>query len=169
MSKEKKNDTREKEGKDGKEYKVDRTDLEILKILEEDSKTNYREIGKQIGIAVGTVHNRISNLKEKGVIKKFTIDIDTEKIGYQITAIILLQILGESIQEIENELSKNPHVYGIYDTTGDWDSIIAVKFKHISELNNFLKSLNKKFQIKRTSTSVCLNVIKENAFFPILL
>ena len=150
-----------------KAFKADIIDLKILKILEEDSKTNYREIANKIGVAVGTVHNRITNLRDNGIIKKFTIDIDTQKIGYEITAIILLQIQGEAIQDIESELARNPNVYGIYDTTGDWDSILTVKFKRMAELNEFLKGLNKKIHVKRTSTSVCLNVIKENVFFQI--
>ncbi|MHA1131189.1 MAG: Lrp/AsnC family transcriptional regulator [Candidatus Helarchaeota archaeon] len=151
------------------ELKIDENDLKILKILEEDSKTNYREISKRVKIAIGTVSNRIKKLTDLKVIKKFTIDIDTRKIGYEITAIILLQILGKAINEVEEILSKNPNVYVIYNTTGDWGSIIAVKFKHIHELNQFLKTLNKIEQIERTSTSVCLNVIKENTFFPIQL
>jgi len=149
------------------EHKVDETDLKILKILEQDSKTNYREIAQQLEIAIGTVSNRINNLKDHGIIKKFTIDIDTQAIGYEITAIILLKIEGKYIYEVEVELAKNPNVYAIYDTTGDWDSIIAVKFKRVSNLDDFLKELNKINHIKQTSTSVCLNVIKENTFFPI--
>ena len=152
-----------------KEYMVDDTDLKILNLLEQDSKMNYREIADNIGVAVGTVHNRINNLKENKIIKKFTVDVDTEKLGFQITAIILMQIKGKFIEKIEIELKKNPHVYGIYDTTGDWDSIIAVKFRKIAELNQFLKELNKLENVERTSTSVCLNVVKENIFFPIQL
>ncbi|MHA1893539.1 MAG: Lrp/AsnC family transcriptional regulator [Candidatus Helarchaeota archaeon] len=152
-----------------KDCPVDETDLKILKLLESDSKMNYREIANRIGIAMGTVHNRINNLRNNKIIKKFTIDIDTEKLGLQITAIILLQINGKFIEKIQNELKKNPNVYGIYDTTGDWDSIIAVKFKKISDLNKFLKELNSIENVQRTSTSVCLNVIKENIFFPINL
>ena len=152
-----------------KEYVVDETDLKILDLLEQDSKMNYREIADNIGVAVGTVHNRINNLKENKIIKKFTIDVDTEKLGFQITAIILMQIKGKFIEKIEMELKNNPHVYGIYDTTGDWDSIIAVKFRKIADLNQFLKELNKLENVERTSTSVCLNVVKENTFFPIQL
>ncbi len=149
------------------ELKIDEIDLKILKILEEDSKTNYREIAEKVDIAIGTVSNRIKKLQDLAVIKKFTIDIDTLKIGYEISAIILLQIVGEAIREVEDKLSANPNVYAIYDTTGDWDSIIAVKFKRMHELNQFLKELNKIEQIERTSTSVCLNVVKENIYFPI--
>ncbi|MFX1294859.1 MAG: Lrp/AsnC family transcriptional regulator [Promethearchaeota archaeon] len=149
------------------ELKIDETDLKILKILEEDSKTNYREIAEKIKIAIGTVSNRINRLKAMKIIKKFTIDMDTHKLGYEITAIILLQIVGEYIQDVEKELTKNSNVYAIYDTTGDWDSIIAVKFQKILELNNFLKKLNKIDHVERTSTCVCLNVIKENTFFPL--
>jgi Lrp/AsnC family transcriptional regulator for asnA, asnC and gidA len=152
-----------------KEYKVDEVDLKILKILEENSKTNYRKISEEIGIAIGTVSNRINNLTEKGIIKKFTIDLDTIKIGYDVSALILIQIEGKYISQVEEELTKNPNVYAIYDTTGDWDSIIAVKFKRVTDLNNFLKELNKIEHVHRTSTCVCLNVIKENIFFPIQL
>jgi DNA-binding Lrp family transcriptional regulator len=150
-----------------KDQKVDEIDLQILKILEGDSKTNYREIGSKLNIAIGTVSNRINNLKERGIIKKFTVDIDTQAIGYEITAVILLQIEGEFIERVEKNLAKNPNVYAIYDTTGNWDSIIAVKFKQVADLNAFLKGLNKDANIKQTSTSVCLNIIKENTFFPI--
>ncbi|MHA1312105.1 MAG: Lrp/AsnC family transcriptional regulator [Candidatus Helarchaeota archaeon] len=150
-----------------KNQKITDTDLKILKILTENAKTNYRAISKKINIAIGTVSNRIHNLKSKGIIKKFTIEIDTNKLGYEITAIILLQIKGQSIFEVEQELAKNPNVYAIYDTTGNWDCIIAVKFKQVEDLNNFIKTINKNENILRTSTSVCLNVIKENQFFPI--
>ncbi|MHA1229315.1 MAG: Lrp/AsnC family transcriptional regulator [Candidatus Helarchaeota archaeon] len=152
-----------------KDYKVDEIDLKILKILEKDSKTNYRYIAQTIGIAIGTVSNRINNLRSKRIIKKFTIDIDTRKIGYEITAIILLQIKGKAIEDVEIELVNNKNVYAIYDTTGDWDSIIAVKFCCIDDLNKFLKWINKFDSVIRTSTCVCLNVIKENIFFPINL
>ncbi|MHA1324843.1 MAG: Lrp/AsnC family transcriptional regulator [Candidatus Helarchaeota archaeon] len=152
-----------------KSSKIDLIDLKILKILEEDSKTNYREIANRLGIAIGTVSNRINNLKEKGIIKKFTIAINTQAVGYEISAIILIQIEGKYIHEVEEELKNNPNVYAIYDTTGNLDSIIAVKFKQVIDLNRFLKELNKKPHIKQTSTAVCLNVIKENIFFPILI
>ncbi|TFG05000.1 MAG: Lrp/AsnC family transcriptional regulator [Promethearchaeota archaeon] len=147
--------------------KVDEVDMKILQILGEDSKTNYREIGKNLDIAIGTVSNRINNLKERGLIKKFTIDVDMFSIGYEITAIILIQIEGKFIHELEEQLAKEPNVYAIYDTTGDWDSIILVKFKHVHDLNAFLKRLNKMEHVKQTSTSVCLNVIKESICFPL--
>lgn len=152
-----------------KEYKVDEVDLKILKILEEDSKTNYRKISEAISMAIGTVSNRINTLMEKGIIKKFTIDVDTHKIGYEISALILIQIEGKYISQVEEELTKNPNVYAIYDTTGDWDCIIAVKFKRVADLNNFLKDLNKIEHVHRTSTCICLNVVKENIIFPIQL
>lgn len=152
-----------------KEFKIDEVDLKILKILEEDSKTNYRDIAKAIDMAIGTVSNRINTLMEKGIIKKFTIDIDIHKIGYEISALILIQIEGKYISQVEEELTKNPHVYAIYDTTGDWDAIIAVKFKKMADLDTFIKNLNMIEHIRRTSTALCLKVVKENLIFPIQL
>ncbi len=149
-----------------KEYEIDELDRQIIRILSNDSKTNYREISKTLGTSLGTVHNRINNLKENNIIKKFSVDVDTFKLGYKITAIILMQIEGKHIQQIEEKLSKEPNIYNIYDTTGEWDCIITVKFKKMEDLNEFLKKINKMDHIKRTITSICLNVIKENSFLP---
>ena len=150
-----------------KEVSYDDKDLEILKLLEEDSRKNYKDIGENVGKAASSIHNRINKLIDNGIIERFTIEVDTKKIGYSITAIILLQIKGAYITEIQDNLKDNINVYGIYDTTGDWDSILLVKFKKIEDLNDFLKKINKLEHVERTSTSVCLNVIKENVVFPI--
>jgi len=150
-----------------KDVSYDGKDLEILKLLEEDSRKNYKDIGEKVGKAASSIHNRINKMIDNEIIKRFTIEVDSKKIGYSITAIILLQIKGSYIAEIQDKLKGNINVYGIYDTTGDWDSILLVKFKKIEDLNAFLKKINKLQHVERTSTSVCLNVIKEHVVFPI--
>jgi DNA-binding Lrp family transcriptional regulator len=52
-------------------------------------------------------------------------------------------------------------VYGVYDVTGDWDSIIIAKFKNRNELNNFVKNMLSIEYVERTNTSVILNIVKE--------
>jgi DNA-binding Lrp family transcriptional regulator len=63
--------------------------------------------------------------------------------------------------EVERKISKNPHVYEIYDTTGDWDALIVARFKNREELNTFIKRVLAEDHVERTMTVLVLNVVKD--------
>ena len=65
--------------------KLDDTDINILKIINEDVRTSYRQISRSLDVSVGTVHNRIDKMVKSGVIKKFSPVIDHEKLGFVLT------------------------------------------------------------------------------------
>lgn len=141
---------------------LDETDLTILNELQSDFTTSYRDIAKKLNMSVGTVHNRVKKLKETGVIKSFTAILDAEKLGYELTAIILMQVEGGKIVDVEQAIAKSKSVTAVYDTTGEFDIIAVAKFKTREDLNSFIKETLKIGAIKRTVTSMVLNVVKED-------
>ncbi|MHA1747020.1 MAG: Lrp/AsnC family transcriptional regulator [Promethearchaeota archaeon] len=64
-------------------------DKEILNKLLENSRTHFVKISKECDIADTTVHFRVNKLKEQGIIKKFTIELDLDKLGLKHKAIII--------------------------------------------------------------------------------
>ena len=98
---------------------IDDVDKKIVNILLFDADTTNREIAAKCKIALGTVNNRIKRLKELGVIKKKTIMVDYEKLGYQIEVLIALKIRKGSFYEIEKELAADKNVFLVMDITGD--------------------------------------------------
>jgi len=60
---------------------LDITDLEILRTLSEDSSIPFVDIAEKIGVADGTIHQRVRKLKRSGAIKRFTIELNNEIIG----------------------------------------------------------------------------------------
>lgn len=140
----------------------DETDLMILRELQEDAMTSYRDIAEKLNLSVGTVHNRIKRLKEVGLIKSFSAIVDAEKLGYGLTAIVLMQVEGERIVEVEERLATSKSIIAVYDTTGEFDIIAIGKFKNREDLNTFIKEVLKIQSIKRTVTSIALNVVKED-------
>ncbi|MCC6013973.1 MAG: Lrp/AsnC family transcriptional regulator [Candidatus Verstraetearchaeota archaeon] len=151
-----------------KNEKLDEIDLKIISILQKDSRLSYNKIASEVGISVGTAYNRIKNLEEKGIIKGYTVLIDTAKVGYDLTAIILIQAEGKHLIEVENEIAKMNNVISVYDITGDFDIAVIAKFKNRDHLNQFIKNLISLPHVKRTVTSVVLNVVKENFVVKIL-
>ncbi|MBI2079070.1 MAG: Lrp/AsnC family transcriptional regulator [Euryarchaeota archaeon] len=141
---------------------MDDLDRSILRILSSDAQTNFKTIAEKCRTTVGTVHNRIKRLKEDGIIKRMIPELDAKKLGYGITAIIHFQIQGAHLQEVEQDLGRDPHVCSIYDVTGEYDAMMVAKFKDIEDLNGFVKrALTNRF-ITRTSTHLVLNVVKES-------
>ena len=136
-------------------------DFRILSLLQQDSRLSFNKIASKLGISVGTAFNHIKNLEKNGVLKGYTIILDSDKIGYGLTALILIQTQGGHLSEIESEISKAANVIVVYDITGDCDAAIIAKFKDRTSLSVFIKSLMAIPHVKRTVTSVVLNVIKE--------
>lgn len=60
--------------------RLDNTDIQILKILRDDSRVSVLELAKRVYLSSGAVNRRIMALVDAGVIKKFTIEIDREKL-----------------------------------------------------------------------------------------
>lgn len=141
---------------------LDGTDLAILRVLQEDSRTSYRNIANRLGLSVGTVHNRVKKLTQAGIIKSFSTILDPERLGFELTAIILMQVEGGHIVDVEKILARSPLVIAVYDITGDFDIVIIAKFRSRAELNTFIKEVLKMPHIKRSVTSIALNVVKED-------
>ena len=84
------------------------------------------------------------------------------KTGYVFTILILIQVEGEYITDVEEHLAATKEVMAVYDITGDFDVALIAKFKTQASLNAFIKSVLKTPHIRRTVTSMVLNVVKED-------
>ncbi len=147
---------------------LDDTDVKILKLLASNARMSIREIARELGLAVSTVHMRLQKLIEMGAIKRFTIVPDYDLLGYNITALILLQVDGERITDAEELLASEPNVIAVYDITGDYDVAVVARFRGVKELDDFVKKVNRVSFIKRTVTSLVLRVRKEDTSSPLL-
>jgi DNA-binding Lrp family transcriptional regulator len=141
---------------------LNETDKKILKNLLEDARFSSRQIAKNVGVSVGTVLSRIKKMEEDGLIKGYSIILDHEKLGYELTVVTEITVSKGRLTEMENEIAKIPNVCGVYDVTGLTDAIIIAKFKTREDLGKFTKQLLALPYIERTNTHVALTTVKEN-------
>lgn len=142
--------------------KIDDIDLKILHLLQEDSRRSFSKIADKLGIAVGTAYNRVKSLEDKGVLESYTAIVDPTKLGYGLTAVILIQAEGRHLSEVENGLAQLDDVICVYDITGDFDIAVVARFKSRVTLNRFIKEVLRMPHVIRTVTNVALNVVKED-------
>ena len=108
--------------------KIDDVDLRILSLLQEDCRLSFNKIAKKLGISVGTAFNHVKNLEKKGIIEGYTLMLDSSKLGYGLTVIVMIQAEGSFLADVENEISKSSNTIAVYDITGDYDAVAIAKF-----------------------------------------
>ncbi len=140
---------------------MDKIDEKILKNLMVDARLSARQLGIKLGMSTVTILSRIRKLEKEKIIKGYTALVDHEKLGYDLTAIIEI-IAKKDIIDIEEKLSKIDNVCGVYDITGNTDTVIIAKFKERNELSAFVKSLSSMANVENTITHVVLNTAKED-------
>ncbi len=141
---------------------LDKNDERILKNLLVDARLSARQLGLKLGISTVTILSRIKKLEKEKVIKGYTAIIDHEKLGYTLTAIIEIVAKKDKIIDMEMELAKIENVCGVYDITGNTDTLVIAKFKSRNELSEFVKGIASIQNIENTITHVVLNTTKED-------
>jgi len=134
----------------------DKTDIEILGMLQKDARLPYKVIAKRLKITIGTVHNRIARMKRKGLIKKFAPIIDTTKLGFKVRALIHLRIKPGGF-DVPKKLRNHPNVLGVWTITGEHDNVIFAHFKDTDEMGEFVKKLQQETGTDKTNTTVILD------------
>ncbi len=139
---------------------MDELDYKILDKLNENARKSYREIARELDISLTTVANRIKRMETEKIIERYIPLINQEKIGFDLTAVINVKISQGKLLEVQEIISKDNHVSGVYDITGDWDSLIIAHFKDRRDLNGFIKGILSIANVEKTNTQIVLNIVK---------
>ena len=145
----------------------DKLDRSILHSLQQNARKSYRDIARELGVSLNTVSSRIRKMEEQGTIRGYSALVDPSKAGYDMTAIIGIQISKGKLMEVQKKISADRHISAVYDVTGEWDSIIIARFTSRYDLNSLIKRILTTEYIERTLTQVVLNTVKETYELPV--
>jgi len=141
---------------------IDDTDRRILVVLLADARTSMRSIAEEVGVALGTVSNRVKRMEEMGVIHGYGVHLDAEKVGWTMTVLCGLRIEKGRLMEVQRRIADDPRVFGIYDVTGEFDSMVLARVRDRAHLDDLSKTVLSSEGIIRTVTHVVLNTVKQN-------
>ncbi len=142
--------------------KLDDIDQKILRNLLVDARLSARQLALKLGMSTVTAISRIKKLEKEKIVKGYTAILDHEKLGYHLTAVIEIIAKKDKIIGVEEEIAKIENVCGVYDVTGNTDTLVIAKFKDRAELSKFVKSLSTIPNVENTITHVVLNTVKED-------
>jgi Lrp/AsnC family transcriptional regulator for asnA, asnC and gidA len=137
---------------------IDEIDLKILRILIEDAKVSYGEIGEQVFLSPGAVHTRVKKMETSGIITGSSISVDTKKLGWDIAAFLGIYLeKSEQYDEVALHLKTIPEIVSINYTTGNYSIFVKLMCRDTAHLRSVLHDKIQKIQgIQRTETFISL-------------
>jgi DNA-binding Lrp family transcriptional regulator len=118
--------------------RIDDKDLQIIEILSDNARTSLREIEKKVDLSPSSIRLRMERLVELGVIKRYTVDVDYRKLGFDIQVLILITAQPGASKELYDILSNFSQVTEVMRTVGPATFILTVRVKDIVELTSFV-------------------------------
>jgi DNA-binding Lrp family transcriptional regulator len=141
---------------------MDDKDIEILKHLSVDGRQSARQLSHRLGVSTVTILTRIKKLEAENIIQGYSVRLNHDLLGFDITAIIEIKTNEGKMLEIENEIAKYDSTIAVYDITGDADMVLIAKFKNREFLSAFIKKISAIPNVENTLTHLVLNTIKED-------
>jgi DNA-binding Lrp family transcriptional regulator len=133
---------------------MDETDRKILRILKDDGRAGYGEIGTQVGLSEGAVRKRIKTLAEMGVIRKFTVKIGVAEGAEAVT--LLATNPSCPTQEVSSKIREIPGVETLYEVTGEYDIVAVISGLSVAEVNECIEKIRRVEGIMKTNTMIVL-------------
>ena len=100
-------------------------------------------------------------MENTGIITGYSVRLDPEKVGWRLNVVIGLRIEKGRLIEIQEKISRDYRVFGVYDVTGDYDSMVIARAKDREDLDDLIKNVMSVDGIERSLTQLVLNTVKE--------
>ena len=145
--------------------KLDKIDLSILRILQDNSKITNLDLSKRIGLSPAPTLERVKKLEQNDVIQSYHAQVNPEAIGLMVKTFVLVSLDWRKDQARENFLEQVQNIEEItecYIITGEADFLIKIVCKDIPTYERLLfKTLQQIDEIERLKTLMTLSTVKD--------
>ncbi|MBK7872685.1 MAG: Lrp/AsnC family transcriptional regulator [Saprospiraceae bacterium] len=150
--------------------KLDKIDLKILKILQENSKITNLDLSKKIGLSPAPTLERVKKLEQSGVVESYHAKVNPQTIGLNVKTFVLVSLAWQKENALNNFLDKIREIEEIvecYIITGEADFLIKIVCKDIPTYEQLLfKTLSQIEEIERLKTLMTLSTVKDSKLLP---
>lgn len=141
---------------------MDAQDVEILKTIAEVGEPSPKVVEEETGIPKSTVHYRLENLREAGIIEDGLFNLDLEEIGLNLTVIseVIAEYEEGYHEEVGRKLSEIEGVNQVYFTMGDTDFIVIAHLSNREMVEKLVVAYERIAEVQRTSTNFTISTLK---------
>ena len=149
---------------------MDRIDLKILALLQDDASLPVAEIAEQVGLSATPCWRRIQRLEEEGFIRKRVALLDGERLNVGVTVFVSVRTNEHSAEWLEafaKAVSDFPEVVEFYRMSGDIDYLIRIVVPDIAAYDGFYRRLIARIKLSDVSSSFAMEEIKYTTALPL--
>lgn len=120
---------------------LDKTDLQILRILQNNSKLTTKELAARVNLSTTPVFERLKRLETEGYIKKYVALLDAEKLncGFVVFCSVKLKRLNRDIAaEFTRIIQDIPEVTECYNVSGEYDYLLKIHAPDMKYYQEFI-------------------------------
>jgi DNA-binding Lrp family transcriptional regulator len=117
---------------------LDAVDHRLVEALREDGRLSVNELATRANVSRATAYQRLARLRETGVIRRFTVDVDPRKLGLPIAALVLVTVVQHAWREVGDRLCRLPGVEWLALSTGSFDYVLLVRAPDIEHLRDVI-------------------------------
>lgn len=115
--------------------RLDETDMKILSALYADASISVPQLSKQLGVNLSVTYSRIKRLQKRGIIERFTVQVNEDSLGMRAGALAGLNIDPKQRESVLKEIESVEGARLIREVTGRFDIIVNLKGKSLDELH----------------------------------
>ena len=123
---------------------LDDVDVRLLEALQRDGRMGWAELGRTVGLSASATAERVRRLEESGVITGYTCEVDPEKLGLPITALVRLRYPNANYRPFHQLLGTTPEIVEAHHVTGEDCFVLTVRarsMRHLEEVTGRIGGL----------------------------
>jgi len=130
-------------------------DALIVRLLAEDGRISYTELGRQTGLSTSAAHQRVRRLEQRGVIAGYAARVDPRALGLEITAFVSIRPIDPSQPDDSPErLADLPQITACYSVAGQESYILQVRVASPLDLEDLLARIRSAANVSTHTTMV---------------
>jgi Lrp/AsnC family leucine-responsive transcriptional regulator len=130
---------------------IDDTDRLLLAALAADSRAPLKDLAEAIRLSPPATSERLARLRERGVIRAFTIDIDPQALGFTLQAIVRVRPMPGALAQVQQRIEDMPEALECDKVTGDDCFVLRLALRSIEHLD---QALDRLADCAQTSSSI---------------
>lgn len=143
---------------------MDERDVRLLKAIADLGTGSPEQLHEETGIPVSTIHYRLSNLKEAGVIENDLYDFNLDEVGLGVRVIIeVVAPHSDSYDEVGDKLLGIEGVTQAYFTLGETDFVVIATLPDADEVERLVKDFNAIEEVERTYSKLVISRLQDDA------
>ncbi|WP_372884733.1 Lrp/AsnC family transcriptional regulator [Shimia sp.] len=151
--------------------RIDNMDRKILEELQRDAAQSLDEIAKKVGSSKTPVWNRIRKLREAGIIKRQTVLLDAEALGFEACFFVLIRTSAHEAEwqaKFLKALRDRPEVQEAHRLAGDIDYILKVRVTNARAYDKFYQALISEVRVHNVTALLSMEEIKSTSDLPLI-